>query len=116
MSSSLFFFLMIRRPPRSTLFPYTTLFRSRWRLRIDVLKRYHVFILVDNFTGYLSGCDLAEQAVFHRTSYNYYSWGSLLSTAVVTATGSAGVSTAVATGVASSVVVAVELVIPTCSS
>src|SRR5256885_3959528 len=30
--SFLFFFLMIRRPPRSTLFPYTTLFRSR-RLR-----------------------------------------------------------------------------------
>src|SRR3712207_8484376 len=25
-----FFFLMIRRPPRSTLFPYTTLFRSVW--------------------------------------------------------------------------------------
>src|SRR2546429_6331760 len=28
MLSLLFFFLMIRRPPRSTLFPYTTLFRS----------------------------------------------------------------------------------------
>src|SRR2546422_8526547 len=27
-----FFFLMIRRPPRSTLFPYTTLFRSSNRL------------------------------------------------------------------------------------
>src|SRR5208283_5564648 len=27
--SNFFFFLMIRRPPRSTLFPYTTLFRSR---------------------------------------------------------------------------------------
>src|SRR5258707_5933776 len=27
----IFFFLMIRRPPRSTLFPYTTLFRSRWQ-------------------------------------------------------------------------------------
>src|SRR5438477_6200977 len=27
-----FFFLMIRRPPRSTLFPYTTLFRSLSRL------------------------------------------------------------------------------------
>src|SRR5574340_1024487 len=27
-----FFFLMIRRPPRSTLFPYTTLFRSNPRL------------------------------------------------------------------------------------
>src|SRR3712207_8913418 len=38
-----FFFLMIRRPPRSTLFPYTTLFRSRCaqrprsaRLRVDL--------------------------------------------------------------------------------
>src|SRR2546427_5848247 len=29
----LFFFLMIRRPPRSTLFPYTTLFRSPERVR-----------------------------------------------------------------------------------
>src|SRR2546430_3381066 len=28
-----FFFLMIRRPPRSTLFPYTTLFRSRKRIQ-----------------------------------------------------------------------------------
>src|SRR2546421_4250016 len=27
-----FFFLMIRRPPRSTLFPYTTLFRSERRM------------------------------------------------------------------------------------
>src|SRR3989475_12814031 len=27
-----FFFLMIRRPPRSTLFPYTTLFRSVFKL------------------------------------------------------------------------------------
>src|SRR5256885_3041422 len=29
---TIFFFLMIRRPPRSTLFPYTTLFRSLMRL------------------------------------------------------------------------------------
>src|SRR2546427_3778726 len=29
-----FFFLMIRRPPRSTLFPYTTLFRSRCLLGV----------------------------------------------------------------------------------
>src|SRR2546430_15012292 len=28
-TSCIFFFLMIRRPPRSTLFPYTTLFRSQ---------------------------------------------------------------------------------------
>src|SRR2546422_5415329 len=32
-----FFFLMIRRPPRSTLFPYTTLFRS-------ILSQRHFFI------------------------------------------------------------------------
>src|SRR2546422_11612435 len=37
-----FFFLMIRRPPRSTLFPYTTLFRSRprfWRACAAALYR-----------------------------------------------------------------------------
>src|SRR5574344_2832811 len=33
-----FFFLMIRRPPRSTLFPYTTLFRSLGCL-------HHIFLL-----------------------------------------------------------------------
>src|SRR2546430_12697399 len=32
LSFSHFFFLMIRRPPRSTLFPYTTLFRSSARI------------------------------------------------------------------------------------
>src|SRR5258705_3925508 len=31
----LFFFLMIRRPPRSTLFPYTTLFRSLGKIMND---------------------------------------------------------------------------------
>src|SRR2546425_7468411 len=45
---------MIRRPPRSTLFPYTTLFRSRWRARppIDlqrVLRRSNV--CTDNSPG-----------------------------------------------------------------
>src|ERR1022692_3267524 len=37
-----FFFLMIRRPPRSTLFPYTTLFRSGWA---DRYKRPGRFFL-----------------------------------------------------------------------
>src|SRR2546429_2418493 len=32
-----FFFLMIRRPPRSTLFPYTTLFRSRGLVKAGLL-------------------------------------------------------------------------------
>src|SRR2546422_8580737 len=34
-----FFFLMIRRPPRSTLFPYTTLFRSGHRANDSVRAR-----------------------------------------------------------------------------
>src|SRR3989454_6331159 len=34
-----FFFLMIRRPPRSTLFPYTTLFRSHGEVAQVVLAR-----------------------------------------------------------------------------
>src|SRR5438093_10321936 len=53
---SFFFFLMIRRPPRSTLFPYTTLFRS-WNVTArrgqPYVKRYveerelTVMLLVD---------------------------------------------------------------------
>src|SRR3712207_8237190 len=31
-----FFFLMIRRPPRSTLFPYTTLFRSIYNVEVEI--------------------------------------------------------------------------------
>ena len=36
------FFLMILLPPRSTLFPYTTLFRSRGRLRNVALENWHM--------------------------------------------------------------------------
>src|SRR3712207_1726665 len=35
----IFFFLMIRRPPRSTLFPYTTLFRSGFLASFSLLKK-----------------------------------------------------------------------------
>src|SRR6266404_6950544 len=38
---SFFFFLMIRRPPRSTLFPYTTLFRSRQASEVHRLAELH---------------------------------------------------------------------------
>src|SRR2546427_10673193 len=37
-SLSYFFFLMIRRPPRSTLFPYTTLFRSHADMLANIQK------------------------------------------------------------------------------
>src|SRR2546429_6661741 len=40
----IFFFLMIRRPPRSTLFPYTTLFRSRDNIHShDVVRAIEEF-------------------------------------------------------------------------
>src|SRR5436190_13638372 len=40
-----FFFLMIRRPPRSTLFPYTTLFRSVvFNRPINILCRVSLFL------------------------------------------------------------------------
>src|SRR5947208_11423242 len=48
MTLLLFFFLMIRRPPRSTLFPYTTLFRS---LYLDRLFRAEA---TDTHTAYRS--------------------------------------------------------------
>src|SRR5439155_26753905 len=40
----LFFFLMLRRPPRSTLFPYTTLFRSR--IALAVVQPLRTFFVV----------------------------------------------------------------------
>src|SRR2546427_6509013 len=40
-----FFFLMIRRPPRSTLFPYTTLFRSTpWVVTLHAHTLVEVFV------------------------------------------------------------------------
>src|SRR5688572_32031076 len=55
-----FFFLMIRRPPRSTLFPYTTLFRSAPGSKVvtDYLKKSGLDTYLDrlgfNLVGY--GC------------------------------------------------------------
>src|SRR2546430_17613215 len=43
-SSFIFFFLMIRRPPRSTLFPYTTLFRSGMKIDDRELDRVQAII------------------------------------------------------------------------
>src|SRR5437773_9693053 len=49
----LFFFLMIRRPPRSTLFPYTTLFRSDQYHENSHAKHwdYHKTPLIDRKSG-----------------------------------------------------------------
>src|SRR2546422_3342767 len=36
---------MIRRPPRSTLFPYTTLFRSRWSMQPTMWRTFKRFVV-----------------------------------------------------------------------
>src|SRR5258708_39182546 len=41
LSYLIFFFLMIRRPPRSTLFPYTTLFRSHLHQAVRLTGGFH---------------------------------------------------------------------------
>src|SRR3712207_7981076 len=68
----LYFFLMIRRPPRSTLFPYTTLFRSliavvyeaRPNVTSDVaalcLKSGNAVLLRGGSDAYASSCAIVE--------------------------------------------------------
>src|SRR2546422_6533689 len=55
----MFFFLMIRRPPRSTLFPYTTLFRSRRRLFEESVTG-----VADGISSYLDLEEQTAQAMF----------------------------------------------------
>src|SRR3712207_9423934 len=52
-----FFFLMIRRPPRSTLFPYTTLFRSKAR------DEHVALLLVDQRMPHMNGIDMLARAM-----------------------------------------------------
>src|SRR2546429_8296933 len=54
-----FFFLMIRRPPRSTLFPYTTLFRSRRGVRVRARVRARLRP-AGIFTGGVAGGELVS--------------------------------------------------------
>src|SRR2546430_8857195 len=76
-----FFFLMIRRPPRSTLFPYTTLFRS-------YIKRDNVDIsqfpqAVQNYTKFENKrCALPDLADVDRKSTRLNSSHSQISYAV----------------------------------
>src|SRR5260370_31525735 len=54
---------MIRRPPRSTLFPYTTLFRSRVALRVqgDVATPQHGLALLDRVRPPRHRADRSEE-------------------------------------------------------
>src|SRR5256885_9184987 len=51
---------MIRRPPRSTLFPYTTLFRSGFSpLIVDLMKRGFISLFATNGAGTIHDFELA---------------------------------------------------------
>src|SRR5437879_13759728 len=56
-----FFFLMIRRPPRSTLFPYTTLFRSMVIGDILISLEGKPITQLENVQSHLSGEDIGDR-------------------------------------------------------
>src|SRR5688572_31187940 len=66
-----FFFLMIRRPPRSTLFPYTTLFRSKEKLDL-VLDRNVEGILFERALP--RGDDLDRKSTRLNSSHSQISY------------------------------------------
>src|SRR2546422_3619002 len=74
-----FFFLMIRRPPRSTLFPYTTLFRS---LAWDDLVRHAALqrrlttpiCLDESITGLERAEDIDRKSTRLNSSHGYISY------------------------------------------
>src|SRR3712207_8555473 len=60
---------MIRRPPRSTLFPYTTLFRSLWSraaVRELILRRFGVRLAVRTMSTYLARWGFTAQKPLRR--------------------------------------------------
>src|SRR3989442_8877968 len=67
---------MIRRPPRSTLFPYTTLFRSLWQRSALVASR----LLLSSFLVWLL---LFRVSLILRTPTATVAWWALGDTAVV---------------------------------
>src|SRR5947207_12635893 len=72
----LFFFLMIRRPPRSTLFPYTTLFRSVDEQGVDpqrgpvVDPRRHVERSEEHTSELQSHSDLVCRLLLEKKNLN----------------------------------------------
>src|SRR2546429_5867500 len=66
-----FFFLMIRRPPRSTLFPYTTLFRSSIDLGVNVEEE--VFATGDELLLQEAVLNLASNALEYCRSEEHTS-------------------------------------------
>src|SRR2546429_9944078 len=65
-----FFFLMIRRPPRSTLFPYTTLFRSIGRAMVEAFAREGARVVVAD----LDEAGIDRKSTRLNSSHGYISY------------------------------------------
>src|SRR3989440_7327300 len=67
---------MIRRPPRSTLFPYTTLFRSHhWtRAELIAVMQEHILNVVAHFRGRIPEWDVVNEAFNDDGSYKDNLW------------------------------------------
>src|SRR4030043_1395066 len=80
----IFIFLMIRRPPRSTLFPYTTLFRSSWkcfyRITLPLLYPAIVSSVTLNLIGGLKLFDIIRALTGGGPGYTTHSLTTLLYT------------------------------------
>src|SRR2546429_5385325 len=68
-----FFFLMIRRPPRSTLFPYTTLFRSLQIRRASLFFAFQNEFQVDG-QGNLLSAQRDRKSTRLNSSHGYISY------------------------------------------
>src|SRR5256885_4718597 len=69
----MFFFLMIRPPPRSTLFPYTTLFRSIDKKRALLQQTHDALAAGGRFIIYQVTNELKQHAkIFDRAESEYF--------------------------------------------
>src|SRR5687767_15207553 len=62
---------MIRRPPRSTLFPYTTLFRSDFSRRAPVTSRDELGVLTESFNSMTRQLERSEEHTSELQSLAY---------------------------------------------
>src|SRR3712207_8700586 len=68
---------MIRRPPRSTLFPYTTLFRSQDRLKMEAARSIREdFLHQNSFDEVDTYTSLSKQYDMMKLVYAFYDEGS----------------------------------------
>src|SRR3712207_7287436 len=66
-ASILIFFLMMRRPPRSTLFPYTTLFRSIFLYLSSIHSVFSIILIIITFYS-----AIIQLSIFHCFFPEYF--------------------------------------------